>query len=308
MVRPQQPRRRGAGAPSAAAEAHGPDDGPPDTPGDGVCARGVRGAGRGARSLRLRVAGDAARGRAARAHDLRRRVRVPRRRLRARRDRAVAPVHPRPRGRPALRRHALAGTLRGQARPDRRQAKLGLRDRARAPPVGAGAHARLASPGGDGRPRVLAGSSALPPAVRGARARRGRHVRPRRRARAGRADERRLPGAGERDGPAREARARGRRARARDGLPDAASRPAPSRGRHRRRGTAAGADAVLGERLRAGDLLRRQRHPGLTGTAEVRRDIELELRERLSLQRARPRPPDRGAALRDRARAAATSA
>ena len=53
---------------------------------------------------------------------------------------------------------------------------------------------------------------------------------------------------------------------------------------------------------RAGDLLRRQRDGCLGRPPQARRHVECRLRERLPLQRARPRPPHRGEAFRARAR------
>ena len=51
----------------------------------------------------------------------------------------------------------------------------------------------------------------------------------------------------------------------RDGVPRSAPRPAGARRRDGQRRAAARADAVLGERLRARDLLRRERHLGSPG-------------------------------------------
>ena len=60
---------------------------------------------------------------------------------------------------------------------------------------------------------------------------------------------------------------------------------------------------VLGERVRAGDLLRREHHDRLSRAPEGRCRGELQLGERVPLQRARSRPVHRRAA-RDRAAAA----
>ena len=80
------------------------------------------------------------------------------------------------------------------------------------------------------------------------------------------------------------------------GFPGAASGSAAARARHRRRRAHPGADAVLGERLAAGRLLRRERVAGRAGHRQARRRRELHLRERLPLQRARAGPAPRGTA------------
>ena len=251
--------------------------------------------------LRLHVGVDPLRGRAARARDERRRVPLPRGGLRARGDRALARRGSRARARRALRRHARARALRRPRRVRRRQAQLRLRGRAGDPALGALDRARLAAPGADRRARPLGAARPLPAPLRRVRARRPRHLRDRRDDRADRARRRAAARRHARDDLGRRARVRGRRRDRRDRVPDAAAGPAAARARDRRRRAHPGADAVLGERLAAGRLLRRERLAGRARHRQARRRRELELRERLPLQRARARPAPGRAARRPRA-------
>ena len=85
----------------------------------------------------------------------------------------------------------------------------------------------------------------------------------------------------------------GRRGDPGDGVQGAARRPPRARRRHGHERPRPGPHAVLGERLGAGDLLRREHHDRVARAREGRRRRQLELGERLPLQRARPRPAHR---------------
>ena len=95
VVRPQQPARGGAGVPRARPRVHGPHVRRPVARGDGGGSRGLRGTGPAGDPLRLPLGVDAARGRRLRARHLRRGVPLPRGRVRDRRHRAVEGAHPR---------------------------------------------------------------------------------------------------------------------------------------------------------------------------------------------------------------------
>ena len=103
------------------------------------------------------------------------------------------------------------------------------------------------------------------------------------------------------------ARARGGRGDRRNRVPGAAPRPPEHRRRHGPRRAAPGPDAVLGERVGAGHLLRRQRDAGLARPREARRDDQLELGPRVPLQRAPPRAAHRRDGVRTSAGSGARS-
>ena len=233
---------------------------------------------------------------------------VPCRRVRGRRDDAVDGTDP------GL-EHAAhyvdvkrADRVRRAERVHRRQAQLRLRDREQPAAVGEAHRARVTARDPDRRARPLAASHAVPPTPRRARARRLRHVDRRRVDRARRAHGRRLPRPRSRNLVGRSARLRLRRRDRGDGLPRAAPGSSPPRCRHGERREDPRADHVLGERVGSRHLLRRQRDARLARPAQAGPLVELGVGERLSLQRAHPRPPPGGEALRRRAAATARRA
>ena len=108
----------------------------------------------------------------------------------------------------------------------------------------------------------------------------------------------RLPDPDARHDLAGGARVRGRAGARRDRLQDPAARPARARARDGRGRADSGADAVLGERLRAGRVLRRERVARIARTPQAGPREQLDLGERLSLQRRRPRSASRRDPLR----------
>ena len=193
MVRPQQPARRRAGAEGARAGADGPRLRPPLPRRDGGRPLRVRRPRRPRGTLRLHLGVHSLRGRAARARDQRRRVPLPRGRLRARRYRALARRGSGARARGPLRRNARPGPIRGPRRLRRRQAQLRLRGGAGNPAVGALDRARLTAARADRRARAVGAAGALPPPLRRVRPWRPRHLRDRREHRADRARRRTTP-------------------------------------------------------------------------------------------------------------------
>ena len=173
--------------------------------------------------------------------------------------------------------------------------------------MSAPARACLAASGRHRRARVLAASSPLSPAFRRTRPRWIGEPRDRRGDRAGRTTRRRISDLCEWHELACNEPSSRRRGDRRNRLPCPAAGPAEPRCRDRQRRPSSGTDAVLGECLRARDLLRRKRHPSLAGPPQAWRDIELGLSARLS-PTPPPRPAHRRDALRTTSRARASTA
>ena len=98
----------------------------------------------------------------------------------------------------------------------------------------------------------------------------------------------RLQGPRRRDHRPRQGRLRGRRGDCVHRVRHRPRRPPRSRRGDLLQGPAADADAVLGERLGAGDLLRRRRYAGAGGHAQVRLAEPLGIGRRFSVQRPGP--------------------
>ena len=221
-----------------------------------------------------------------RSRNLGRRIPVPGRRLRRRRRRAVRARHAGPGSGAPLRRHEGGGNLRRQADLHRRQAELRVRARQRPVAVGSlhrpclpqpgEALGRHAVPGGDPRP--------LPPAIRGPRSGR-RRCRARRLDRSHRAGRERAPRHRQSVCGRRTRRLRSGRGDRRNGLRGAAAGLAGARRRYIRIEPAARPDALLGERHRPRNLLRRDDQPGCRGPAQARPAGQLGGRPRGPLQR-----------------------
>ena len=285
--------------PRARPRAHGPDVRRAIAGGDGGGVGGVCGSHTAGDPLRLPLGIDSPRRGRLRARHLGRRVPVPGGRVRDRRHRAVEGADPGRRARGALRGHRRPASSTGAgASSSSASATPGSRSRAGCSP----------GPRGSCSPRRGPSTLRRSAARRYGRATCSRSTSTPAGERAPTSSTRRSSGSNARTAASGSSRhgttwpgelffevddvliATGFRTPLRDlpalGLADGRRRPDP------------GADPLLRERHRAGHLLRGQRVAGLFGAAQAGSRSQLDLGQRVPLQRAHPGPPHRGDAVR----------